>query len=742
MKKLLSICVLLALVLTFFAGCELFFPPSESYTDFTPQEKRLLEKYLGEEIPFLPNEEYYLYGLTEESDYEHGMRFLVPDVTEEEVSGYQTMLSAYGDVETIREQGRVIIRYTGEDLTLDLTTYLDENGVLTMEVSAVSKTLSKPVGASPDETPDEDSPLPDTTYRYTDFTSTEKRNFVQYLGGTIPFVPNNEYYIDDYYGTDEFNFAYGFNFYTYGNTTAEFEWYRSLLAKTFDLTDTYTDEYGDKWYTYYDGDIVIDASHYVSEGEAIIDVYVYSETFSLELEENGGGNGGGNSDDTDKKLLTNDGKGLPGASDGVFDIDFKDAQRAKNVTDLETYRDGCPTLGAPGVLVIPVEFADVTASSRNYSIDKIVTAFTGASGSTDYHSVEEYYKISSFGQLDLDITVLDTWFRPKYNSSYYLNYKTDIGGSQMQAGDMLILHEALKMLEGRMDLSRYDTDGNGTIDAVVLINTLDIDEDIDMKWAFRYWNMYQDKSGEYYRYDGVYARDYMWASYAFLHEAYDKNGNITYNDTSAMNTYTYIHEFGHILGADDYYDTSGRESPMEGHDIMDEMLGDHNAFTKFHFGWITSSRLVVTDTSVTLTLENFSKTGDTIIIANNWDETLGAYQEYFIVVYYTNTVLHNTENAGYFARDGIVVYRINASLCKSADGDGYDVYNNNTSPSDAYGTEDNLIEFVKSTDGNYTYIAGDTIPTVTLSTGETLDYTFVVLSLNENTATITFSKVA
>ena len=51
----------------------------------------------------------------------------------------------------------------------------------------------------------------------------------------------------------------------------------------------------------------------------------------------------------------------------------------------------------------------------------------------------------------------------------------------------------------------------------------------------------------------------------------------------------FIHEFGHILGIDDYYDTSASgEHPMEGYDIMDAMLGDHNAFSKFNQGWLTS----------------------------------------------------------------------------------------------------------------------------------------------------------
>jgi hypothetical protein len=207
-----------------------------------------------------------------------------------------------------------------------------------------------------------------------------------------------------------------------------------------------------------------------------------------------------------------------------------------------------------------------------------------------------------------------------------------------------------------------------------------------------------------------------------------------------MNTYTFIHEFAHVLGLDNYYDTEYISEPMAGCDIMDGMLGDQNAFSKINLGWITDSRLVVTDSNVTLKLEDFSKNGDTIIIANNWDVKLGAYQEYYILAYYKNTGL-NGGDAGYFVRDGVVVYHVNASLYKETiDGEVYyDIYNSNTDASSEYGTEENLIEYVKSAADTYTYIVGDKLPTLTDDMGKTLGYTFTVDALTADYATITFT---
>ena len=110
-------------------------------------------------------------------------------------------------------------------------------------------------------------------------------------------------------------------------------------------------------------------------------------------------------------------------------------------------------------------------------------------------------------------------------------------------------------------------------------------------------------------------------------------------------------------------------------------------------------------------------------------------------MYYTATGL-NAGEGGYFTRDGILVYHINSSLFvdDSYDEIYYDVYNNNTSPSDEYGTEDNLVEFVLTSNGHYTYVVGDSLPGVTDDSGNSLGYTFTVDALTEDSATITFTK--
>ena len=722
--------------------------PSYLYNAFTPSERTLFTQLVGEVIPFIANNEYYVEEFSNEYDdyYEEGLNFYTYGNTEAEFNAYKALFSNYTyDGTDTDSYGDVWYYYTSNSgFFVDLSYYYYDGEYVVDVYVYFEYDYDDDNGGSGDSGDD------GSDQAYTDFTSDEKALFNEYFEEVIPFFINNEYYVEEYtydYGDGEYE--EGINFYVYGATEAQFTLYRALYTDySYDGTDK--DDYGDSWYYYTaDSGYYVDMCYYEDDyGDYVADIYVYfiyegSVDDSGNSGESGGNGGNGGTITTPDNVITNAGAGLPTGNGGVYDVDFTDATKVKDVTDQGYYLDGCPTTGSPKVLVIPVDFTDIMGSKKGYSIDNILRAFTGGTGTTDYYSVQDYYYISSYGQLDLDITVVDEWFIPKNPSTYYANATYDYYGDQVMIGDQLVMDEALAYLSTIMDLSDFDSDGNAIIDAVVLVTTLEIDDTTDFYWAYRYWNIYTDEDGYYYEYDGVSANDYLWASYSFMHESYDDEGYSDYTDTSVMNTYTYIHEFGHILGVDDYYDYSEKGNhPLDGCDIMDSMLGDHNAFSKFNLGWITTSRLVTTSSSVTLTLEAFGKSGDTIIVANNFDAQLGVYQEYYIIVYYTNDGLNDGENAGYFARDGIVVYHINASLY-SEDYDGeiyYDIYNSNTDASDEYGTKDNLIELVKSSDDTYTYIEGDSLPTQTDDQGNSLSYGFTVDSINGDVATITFTK--
>ncbi len=551
-------------------------------------------------------------------------------------------------------------------------------------------------------------------HRYSEFNYTEKALFLRQFGFVIPFLPTDDYYVNEIN-----NDGYMINYYTYGNTIDEYNEYLSVLDSQYAFVKSYVDNYGDTAYLYRKSNIYMNISYYIFQDENVVDMYIYE------------------GEDTSSDVIKNTGKGLPSSTTGVYNVDFTKAKYVKNVHDQGYYLNGCPTVGDVDVLVIPLEFSDVRASSKGYTIEAIDLAFNGdETADLQYRSVSQYYKESSYGKLNLSFDVLNQWYSPSKTSSYYLSMDENKGP------DAMIIDEILKQLNGKMDLSKYDQDKNGTIDAIVVINTLNIDDSDNgniMNWAYRYWNTYADSKGNYYTYDGVFANDYLWASYQFLKETErGYNGDPT-------NTYTFIHEFGHVLGADDYYDTSystNTSGPLDNHDIMDCERGDHNPYSKFNYGWLTSSRLIVADNEVTVTLEDFAENGDTLIVSNNWDPELGAYQEYYVLIYYTNNGLNAGSGNGYFSNKGIVMYHVNASLYKEvyAGKTSYDVYNNNDQGGQ-YKTPDNLIELVKN---NGSYVIGQnsySASNLVDDDGNKLAYRFKVNSLSNDVASLTFTKI-
>ena len=324
-------------------------------------------------------------------------------------------------------------------------------------------------------------------YTYTDFSAAEKELLTRYLGEVIPFVPTSQYTFARLEAEDN---QESFRFRTIGNTAEEFSAYRNTFIG-YTLTGTSTDDAGKTWFTYTKGNLTVKVSYYSQAHANIIDVYILLNKAGTPDTGDTPGNGSGNTPDdsiSDKN--------------GVTRVDFTAATNVKDVTDQGYYLDGCPTVGAPAVLVIPIAFSDGNSLTTE-NIDLLELAF-GENG--DYeHSVAKYYNTSSYGQLNLDVTVLDSWYIPKYASTHYENLTDDEG---YDIGDQVLMDEILQALSKTMDLSRFDSDGNTVIDAIVMINNLTIGED-NFHWAYRYWNYYADDDGYYYEYDGVSANDYM-----------------------------------------------------------------------------------------------------------------------------------------------------------------------------------------------------------------------------------------
>ena len=444
-------------------------------------------------------------------------------------------------------------------------------------------------------------------------------------------------------------------------------------------------------------------------------------------------------DDYDTAAITNKDASLPEGENGIFDIDFTKSEY-KDLTDLADM--GYVPTGHTSVLVIPVTFPDTEITMSINDIKNCVYPTSKTNAELNYRSLYDYFYTSSFGKLDLDIIVVDEYYVTEHDSSYYRNWSDD--RYQYVDGTAIVMHEACTYLDQHgYDFTKYDSNNDRYVDYILLVNTTTVDHSengADFDWAFCYSNYYttEPEGDDLYEFDGVSANIYVWLPSGFFFESDITGGQTT---DKPINTYTLVHESSHAIGADDYYDTAYVKHPLNGYDVMDAAKADHSPYTKLIYGWIDQAKLVTTDSSVSITLESFETTGDMVLFGNHYDETLGAFQEYYIAVYYTNEGNNAGEAFGLVKEPSVVFYHIDASLTYYEEYEEYQVYNNNTNIKDPnFGTVHNLIEILFNDEGKPGHVAGDSISGLVNNLGEDVIYSVTVDSINENGATLTFTR--
>ena len=162
----------------------------------------------------------------------------------------------------------------------------------------------------------------------------------------------------------------------------------------------------------------------------------------------------------------------------------------------------------------------------------------------------------------------------------------------------------------------------------------------------------QTSSYDETRRDGVLIGSFVWAGFDSVNEGIKS----TLSNSSLRNATTFIHETGHMLGLDDYYDIDpeyGPDGGAGGGDMMDAAVGDHGPASKILLGW---AKPQVINESRTVTLKAFESTGDCIVIkkdaaSNNFN------CEYIVIDLYTPTGLHIKAN-GYLGLPDETAVRI------------------------------------------------------------------------------------
>ncbi len=404
-----------------------------------------------------------------------------------------------------------------------------------------------------------------------------------------------------------------------------------------------------------------------------------------------------------------------------------------------------PSIGSPRVLVVPINLKSSNATQA--MLNNIDIAFNGSQSQTGWYSVSEYYYVSSYSKLNIEFDVLDEWFTPEFDADYYDIYYDDTTGYY---GSTLILDEVLEYYDDTIDFSQYDSNNDDIIDGIWLIYNCDVNYDDANSdyWAYVY------QTGSEILVDGVYAYYYGYAGTDFMFET-----NVDYpNDHIKVDAHTYIHETGHLMGLDDYYDYDENVGPAGGFytaDMMDSNIGDHSSFSKLLLGWIDP--IVVSGTgSLNIDIQSFAKSGDVILIAKNGISSI--YSEYILIEFYTDDLLNENDMpiypSSYNTSDiyGIRVLHIDARkfynnngevdfntgdyltgfVCDNSDEELLLVDTLYCELNDSYATDDILFtptsQSFASLYSNYTY-----------HNGNPLDFTFTVNSMTATQASLTIT---
>lgn len=419
------------------------------------------------------------------------------------------------------------------------------------------------------------------------------------------------------------------------------------------------------------------------------------------------------------------------------------------VTNYESNEGALPSTGllpqgTYNVLVIPVEFSNDKFTSQE--LTDLGNVFNNKSA-TGWESVSSYYQTSSYGKLNMTFDIVEK-VTLNYSSSYF-------DGGEDAGEDILKL--ALDKLDARgFNFGNYDYDNNDVVDGVYIIYSAPIDYDGDYYWAYVNWAQQE------LVYDNLDVYTYLFASVDFMYEDIETSGSDYAIDGLVLNASTYIHETGHMLGLDDYYDYNPETGSNKGlgcADMMDYTVGDHNAYSKLMLGWVKPT--VVTQTQ-TVTINAFESSGDFIIVLLDYDGTY--FSEYLIIDLYSATGL-NELHAGVEdsllyegAEFGARIYHVDATIANPYSDEYYSFTDNNNSM-----TSDALIQLIEADgdknfdsdkeydNGQYYYYAsfddlwqtGDTFcdiqPNYTRHDGKLVNFDITFDSVTAESATITIT---
>lgn len=320
------------------------------------------------------------------------------------------------------------------------------------------------------------------------------------------------------------------------------------------------------------------------------------------------------------------------------------------------YKNDLPSIGDSKLLIVPVKFKDSNYAEQFGGYEKIreniEQVFFGEANETGWESVSSFYKKSSYNKLNLSGDVTD-WF--ELDMSFL--EMTALQGYHDQS--IYVLREIGKWYtENYGSADEYDVDNDGYIDSIWMVYDYPANHTYNTDWAYAFCDFATEEVGTE---ENPIPYTYAWASIDFMF----KGKYVDENNNALVDAHTFIHETGHLLGLEDYYDYDGKTSFAGGLDMMDHNIGDHTSLSKYLLNWVDP---YVVEDDCEITINSFTESGDFIIVKDDWNGS--ALDEYLVVEFYTPTGLNKQDSESRYAGNhpalytipGVKIYHVDARI--------------------------------------------------------------------------------
>lgn len=256
-------------------------------------------------------------------------------------------------------------------------------------------------------------------------------------------------------------------------------------------------------------------------------------------------------------------------------------RKAARVKDAQRIPSNYPLKGSPKSLVLLVGFKDVPFEQKLEDFDKLLNQ-SGYSHNGALGSCRDYFIASS-----------DSVFQPQFDvygpftvSENMEAYGAPDGSYKDKKPYMMIVEACQLAAESGVDFAQYDTDNDGVLDNVFVFYAGHNESEGAAEKNI--WPHKSDVISLNVTVDGI-----RLAAYACTSEHSGSGGNIR------AGIGTFCHEFGHVLGLPDLYDTEYKHYSVSNWSIM--CSGSHtdngrtpptySAYERFYLGWLKPEQL-------------------------------------------------------------------------------------------------------------------------------------------------------